>query len=139
MRQTTLEKLNNVKKTWYIVDAERKNLGRLATKVATVLKGKHKPTDIPNVDCGDCVIEINATKVAYNGNQETKKMYYYHSMYPSGLKARTIGTMKRKHSVELVEKAICGMLPHGKLGDCMRTHLYVYADDKHNHAAQKPI
>ena len=139
MRQTTLAKPNDVKKAWYIVDASGKNLGRLATKVATVLRGKHKPTFTPNVDCGDCVIVINAAKVVYTGDQEEKKIYYHHSMYPSGLKAKTIGAMKRENPVELVEKAICGMLPHGPLGDRMRGHLYVYADDSHPHTAQKPV
>lgn len=139
MRQTTLLKPNDVKKDWYIVDASGQTLGRLATKVATVLRGKHKPTYTPNVDCGDCVIVINASKIVYTGDQEEKKVYYHHSMYPSGLKARTIGVMKREHPVELVEKAICGMLPHGKLGDRIRGHLFVYADEKHPHAAQKPM
>lgn len=139
MRQTTMLKAEEVKKEWYVIDAEGQTLGRLATKVATVLKGKHKPTYTPNVDCGDYVIVLNAAKIVYSGDQEEKKIYYHHTMYPGGLKKRSIGLMKREHPVELVEHAIEGMLPHNKLGDRMRTHLYVYADDKHPHAAQKPM
>ena len=129
MRQTTLLKPADVKKEWYIVDASGMTLGRLATKCATVLRGKHKPTFTPNVDCGDNVIVINASKVVYSGDQENKKIYYHHSMFPGGLKSRSIGLMKREYPVELVEKAIKGMLPHGKLGDKMRGHLYVYEGD----------
>ena len=139
MRQTTLLKPADVKKEWYIVDASGMTLGRLATKCATVLRGKHKPTFTPNVDCGDNVIVINAAKVVYSGDQENKKIYYHHSMFPGGLKSRSIGLMKREYSVELVEKAIKGMLPHGKLGDKMRGHLYVYEGAEHPHTAQKPM
>ncbi|MCI6700228.1 MAG: 50S ribosomal protein L13 [Solobacterium sp.] len=139
MRQTTLLKPADVKKEWYIVDASGMTLGRLATKCATVLRGKHKPTFTPNVDCGDNVIVINASKVVYSGDQENKKIYYHHSMFPGGLKSRSIGLMKREYPVELVEKAIKGMLPHGKLGDKMRGHLYVYEGAEHPHAAQKPM
>lgn len=139
MRQTTLLKPADVKKEWYIVDASGMTLGRLATKVATVLRGKHKPTFTPNVDCGDNVIVINAAKIVYSGDQENKKIYYHHSMFPGGLKSRSIGLMKREYPVELVEKAIKGMLPHGKLGDKMRGHLYVYEGAEHPHTAQKPM
>lgn len=139
MRQTTLLKPADVKKDWYIVDATGMNLGRLATKCATVLRGKHKPTYTPNVDCGDYVIVINADKVVYTGDQENKKIYYHHSMFPGGLKSRSIGLMKREYPVELVEHAIKGMLPHSSLGDRMRTHLYVYQGAEHPHTAQKPI
>ena len=138
MRQTTLLKTEEVKKDWYVIDAAGLTLGRLATKVATVLRGKHKATYTPNVDCGDYVIVINAKDVVYSGNQETKKTYYHHTMYPGGLKAVSIGLMKREHPVELVEKAIKGMLPHTKLGNKIRTHLYVYEGSEHPHAAQKP-
>lgn len=139
MRQTTILKSEDVKKDWYVIDASGMTLGRLATKVAMVLRGKHKPTYTPNVDCGDYVIITNAAKVVYSGDQEEKKIYYHHSMYPGGLKARSIGLMKREYPVELVEKAVKGMLPHTKLGDKIRTHLYVYEGSEHPHAAQKPI
>lgn len=138
MRQTTLVKPEEVKKDWYVIDASGMNLGRLATKVAMVLRGKHKPTYTPNVDCGDCVIVINAKDIVYTGNQETKKVYYHHTMYPGGLKATTIGLMKKEHPAQLVEHAIEGMLPHTKLGDKIRGHLFVYEGSEHPHAAQKP-
>ena len=139
MRQTTMLKAEEVKKEWYVIDAEGQTLGRLATKVAAVLRGKHKPTYTPNVDCGDYVIVINAEKVVYSGDQEEKKIYYHHTMFPGGLKSRSIGLMKREYPVELVEHAIQGMLPHNKLGDRMRTHLFVYEGTNHPHAAQKPM
>ena len=139
MRQTTMLKAEEVKKEWYVIDAEGQTLGRLATKVAAVLRGKHKPTYTPNVDCGDYVIVINADKVVYSGDQEEKKFYYHHTMFPGGLKSRSIGLMKREYPVELVEHAIQGMLPHNKLGDRMRTHLFVYEGANHPHAAQKPM
>ena len=139
MRQTTMLKAEEVKKEWYVIDAEGQTLGRLATKVAAVLRGKHKPTYTPNVDCGDYVIVINAEKVVYSGDQEEKKIYYHHTMFPGGLKSRSIGLMKRDYPVELVEHAIQGMLPHNKLGDRMRTHLFVYEGANHPHAAQKPM
>ncbi len=139
MRQTTMLKAEEVKKEWYVIDAEGQTLGRLATKVAAVLRGKHKPTYTPNVDCGDYAIVINADKVVYSGDQEEKKIYYHHTMFPGGLKSRSIGLMKREYPVELVEHAIQGMLPHNKLGDRMRTHLFVYEGANHPHAAQKPM
>ncbi len=132
-------KAEEVKKDWYVIDANGQTLGRLATKVANVLRGKNKPTYTPNVDCGDYVVVINADKVVYSGDQENKKIYYHHTMYPGGLKSSSIGQMKREHPVELVEHAIQGMLPHNKLGDRMRTHLFVYEGENHPHTAQKPM
>ena len=139
MRQTTMLKAEEVKKDWYVIDAAGQNLGRLATKVATVIRGKNKPTFTPNQDCGDYVIVINAAKIVYTGDQEEKKIYYHHTMFPGGLKQKSIGLMKRENPVELVEGAIQGMLPHNKLGDKMRKHLYVYEGAEHPHTAQKPI
>ena len=139
MRQTTMLKAEEVKKNWYVIDATNQTLGRLATKAATILRGKNKVDYTPNVDCGDYVIIINAAKVVYTGDQEEKKIYYHHSMFPGGLKKKSIGLMKRENPVELVEKAVHGMLPHNKLGDKMRGHLYVYEGGEHPHAAQKPI
>ena len=139
MRQTTMIKPAEVKKAWYVVDASGKNLGRLATQCATILRGKHKPSFTPNVDCGDNVIIINAAKIVYTGDQENKKTYYHHSMFPGGLKQVSIGELKRTNPALLVEKAVKGMLPHTKLGDQMRAHLYVYEGAEHPHAAQKPI
>lgn len=138
MRQTTILKADEVKKDWYVIDAAGQNLGRLASKVASVLRGKNKANYTPNVDCGDYVIILNAAKVVYTGDQEEKKIYYHHSMFPGGLKKKSIGQMKRENPVELVEKAVHGMLPHTKLGDKMRKHLYVYEGSEHPHAAQQP-
>lgn len=138
MRQTTMLKASEVTKNWYIVDASGKNLGRLASKVASILRGKHKPTFTPHVDCGDYVIIINAAKATVTGDQVNKKNYYSHSMYPGGLRTRTTGQMREKYPVEWVEKAVLGMVPHNKLGDKIRKHLFVYADEKHPHQAQKP-
>ena len=139
MRQTTILKAEDVKKDWYVIDADGKTLGRLATQAATMLRGKNKPTFTPNVDCGDYVIVINAAKIVYSGDQEEKKIYYHHTMFPGGLKAKSIGLMKRENPAELVEHSIKGMLPHGKLGDEMRKHLFVYEGAEHPHTAQKPI
>lgn len=139
MRQTTMAKPNEVVRQWYIVDGTNKTLGRLASEVATVLRGKHKPTYTPNVDSGDFVIVINADKIVITGDQNEKKNYYSHSQYPGGLRVRSTRTMREQYTVEWVEKAIQGMLPHTKLGDVQRKHLFVYTGDKHPHTAQKPI
>ncbi|MBP3890927.1 MAG: 50S ribosomal protein L13 [Solobacterium sp.] len=139
MRQTTMLKPSEVVRQWYVVDAAGCTLGRLATEVATVLKGKHKPTYTPNVDCGDYVIVVNADKVKISGDQDEKKYYFSHSMYPGGLRKRSTKVMRENYTVEWVEKAIKGMLPHNKLGDVMRGHLFVYEGPEHPHAAQKPV
>ena len=139
MRQTTMLKPSEVTRTWYVVDGTDQTLGRLATCVATVLRGKHKPAYTPNVDCGDYVIVINADKVKITGDQDEKKFYYRHSGYPGGMKIRSTKVMREKHTVEWVERAIKGMLPHNKLGDVQRKHVFVYEGAEHPHAAQKPV
>ena len=139
MRQTTMLKPSEVERQWYVVDGTNCTLGRLATEVATVLRGKHKPTYTPNVDCGDYVIVVNADKIKISGDQDEKKFYFSHSMYPGGLKVRSTKVMREQYTVEWVEKAIKGMLPHTKLGDKMRGHLFVYEGPEHPHAAQKPV
>ena len=139
MRQTTMLKPSEVERTWYVVDATDCTLGRLATKVATVLRGKHKPSFTPHVDCGDYVIVVNADKVRITGDQDFKMFYYSHSMYPGGLRTRSTKVMREKYTVEWVEKAIKGMLPHNKLGDVQRKHVFVYMGPDHPHAAQKPV
>ena len=139
MRQTTMLKPSEVTRTWYVVDGTDQTLGRLATCVATVLRGKHKPAYTPNVDCGDYVIVINADKVKITGDQDEKKFYYRHSGYPGGMKIRSTKVMREKYTVEWVERAIKGMLPHNKLGDVQRKHVFVYEGPDHPHAAQKPI
>lgn len=139
MRQTTMAKPSTVTRQWYVVDGTGLTLGRLASEVAAVLRGKHKPTFTPNVDCGDFVIVVNADKIVVTGDQTNKKNYYSHSMFPGGLRVRSTRTMREQYTVEWVEKAIHGMLPHTKLGNVQRKHLFVYKGAEHPHAAQKPV
>lgn len=139
MRQTTMAKPADVQRTWYVIDGEGETLGRLATKAAYVLRGKNKPTYTPNVDCGDYVIVINAAKVDMTGNKLNTEKYYNHSGYFGGMRVRNAKEMKEKYPVEWVERAIKGMLPHTRLGDVQRGHLYVYAGSEHPHAAQQPV
>ena len=138
MRSTYMQKQQSVERKWYVVDATDKVLGRVAVEIATVLRGKHKPTFTPHVDGGDYVIVINAEKVALTGKKFEDKMYYRHSGYAGGLKTRTANEMLEKQPQKIVEKAIRGMLPKGKLGDDMYRRLYVYVGPNHPHAAQKP-
>lgn len=136
---TFMEKKETVERKWYVIDAEGQTLGRVATKVATVLKGKHKPTYTPHVDCGDYVIVINSSKVNLTGNKLEDKMYYDHSGYTGGLRERNAKTMIEKYPEEMIERAVKGMLPKGPLGRQMIKKLFVYAGDTHNQQAQKPI
>lgn len=140
-RQTTIATSVNLTRKWYLVDASGKTLGRLATQVATILMGKDKPTYTPNADLGDYVIIINAAKVKLSGKDggEHKKNYYNVSGYAGGLRTRSAGVMKREYPVELVERAVRGMIPHTRLGRAMMKKCFVYADDKHEQAAQKPV
>ena len=137
-RQTTMAKPAEIVRKWYVVDAANKPLGRLASEVAEVLTGKNKPIYTPSVDCGDYVIIINASKVALSGNKLEGKNYYNHSGFPGGLRVRTAKTMVTKYSEEMVERAVWGMLPKGRLGRQIYGKLFVYANDTHKHAAQKP-
>ncbi len=136
---TFLQKKENIERKWYVIDATGISLGRVATKAATVLRGKHKPTYTPYVDCGDYVIVINADKVKLTGNKLNDKMYYNHSGYPGGLRERNAKTMIQNYPEEMMERAIKGMLPHGRLGRAMGKKLFVYRDENHKHAAQKPV
>lgn len=140
-RQTTIAKPLEIKRAWYVVDAKDVILGRLATQVAMVLMGKNKPIYTPNEDTGDYVIIINAAQVKMTGKAggEHKKNYYNVSGYNGGLRTRSAGTMKREFPVEMVERAVWGMLPKGPLGRAMMKKCFVYADDKHEQAAQKPV
>ena len=137
--KTFMKKKETVERNWYVVDATGKTLGRLATQVATVLRGKNKPTYTPHVDCGDYVIVVNADKVVLTGNKLEDKKYYNHSGYPGGLRERTAKEMIEKYPEEMVERAIKGMLPHGRLGRAMGKKLFVYRDSNHKHEAQKPV
>ncbi len=127
-----------IERKWYVVDAQGQRLGRLSTEVATLLRGKHKPVFTPHVDCGDYVIVINAKGIELSGDKWDKKIYYSHSLFPGGLKKRTAKDMHDKHPERMVESAIKGMLPKGKLGRKMFKKLYVYADAEHRQQAQKP-
>ena len=128
----------NVERKWYVIDAEGATLGRLATTVASVLRGKNKPVFTPYVDCGDYVIVINAAKVAVTGRKLDQKVYYHHSDYVGGMKSLTLREMLEKKPELVIEKAVKGMLPKGALGSEMITKLHVYAGPEHKHAAQKP-
>ncbi|AQX52867.1 50S ribosomal protein L13 [Priestia flexa] len=138
MRTTFMAKANEVERKWYVVDAEGKTLGRLASEVASILRGKHKPTFTPHVDTGDNVILINAEKIELTGKKLTDKIYYRHSMHPGGLKQRTALEMRTNYSEKMLELAIKGMLPKGSLGRQMFKKLHVYAGNTHPHEAQKP-
>ena len=139
MKNTYMQKKEEVVRNWYVVDAEGLTLGRLATKVAHVLRGKHKPTYTPHIDCGDYVIITNASKVVLTGDKLDKKIYYNHSGYTGGLRERTARVMRDQYPVEMVERAVKGMLPHGRLGRQMIKKLFVYAGSEHPHAAQQPV
>jgi large subunit ribosomal protein L13 len=136
--KTYMANENTIERKWFVVDANGAVLGRLATEVASVLRGKHKPTFTPHVDCGDYVIVINADKIELTGNKWNDKIYYHHSRYPGGLKERTAAVMMQEKPTKMVEIAIKGMLPKGKLGNQMYRKLFVYAGNEHKHEAQKP-
>ncbi len=138
MKNSYMQRKEDVVRDWWVIDAEGVNLGRLATKVATVLRGKHKPTYTPHIDGGDCVIVINASKVNLTGNKLDDKIYYNHSGYTGGLRERTARTMRDNYPVEMIERAVKGMLPKGRLGRQMYKKLFVYAGSEHPHMAQKP-
>ncbi|MCW5799877.1 MAG: 50S ribosomal protein L13 [Nitrospira sp.] len=137
MTKTYLEKPADVQRKWYLVDAEGKTLGRLAAKVATLLRGKHKPTFTPHVDTGDHVVIVNAEKVVLTGNKMENKTYSTHSGFPGGLKTLTAEHVHRKDPTKLLTKAIEGMLPKNPLGNHMAKKLRVYAGATHPHQAQK--
>jgi large subunit ribosomal protein L13 len=139
MRQTTMAKPLEVVHEWFYVDATGLTLGRLASEVATVLRGKHRPDYTPNVDTGDFVIVLNADKIVVTGNKDETKKYYNHSQHTDGMRVRTTKTMRERYTIEWVERAIHGMLPHTRLGDRQRMHLFVYKGPDHPHAAQQPV
>lgn len=138
MRTTFMAKGHEVERKWYVVDAEGQTLGRLASEVAAILRGKNKPTFTPHVDTGDHVIILNAEKIELTGKKLTDKMYYRHSGHPGGLKSRSALEMRTKRSEQMLEIAIKGMLPKNSLGRQMAKKLHVYAGSEHNHQAQQP-
>jgi large subunit ribosomal protein L13 len=136
--RTYSPKPGDLQRNWYVIDATDVVLGRLAVQVATLLRGKHKPTYAPHMDGGDFVIVINASKVSLSGDKPTKKMAYRHSGYPGGLSQTPFGELLAKDPRQAIEKAVWGMLPKNRLGRQMLTKLKVYAGPTHPHAAQQP-
>src|SRR5215216_5874508 len=138
MQKTWNAKPGEVERTWYLVDAEGKTLGRLATQIADMLRGKGKPQYTPHVDTGDFVVVVNAEKIAVTGNKLDDKLYYRHSGYPGGLKERTLREQLARRPEEVIRKAVKGMLPRNRLARRQLTKLKVYAGPEHPHDAQGP-
>ncbi|MDR0921698.1 MAG: 50S ribosomal protein L13 [Lactobacillales bacterium] len=138
MRTTYMAKAGEVERKWYVVDATDIPLGRLSAVVASILRGKNKPTFTPHVDTGDFVIVINADKVKLTGNKASDKIYYRHSNYPGGLKSISAGELRDKNAVRLIETSVKGMLPKTTLGRKQLTKLNVFVGSEHKHEAQKP-
>ena len=137
-RQTTMIKKEQVNRKWYVIDAQDKPLGRLASEIAEVLTGKNKAIYTPNVDCGDYVIVLNAKAVKLTGNKLETKNYYNHSQFSGGLRTRSAKTMIENYPVEMFERAVWGMLPKGRLGRQIYKKLFVYEGNEHPHTAQQP-
>lgn len=138
LQKTYSPKPADVERAWFVVDATDVPLGRLASEVAPILRGKHKATYAPHIDGGDFVVVVNADKVHVSGNKEIEKIYFRHSGYPGGLRAETLSEVREKHPERLVEIAVRGMLPKNRLGRQILRKLRVYAGPDHPHAAQKP-
>lgn len=139
-QRTYSAKAKDIKREWHIIDVSGQVLGRAATQIATLLKGKHKPMYTPSIDTGDHVIVVNASKLRVTGNKATQKMYYRHPKagFPGALKESNFETLMKRHPEDIITAAVRKMLPRNALGRQMMTKLRVYADDKHPHAAQKP-
>ena len=131
-------KADEINKDWFLADAENKALGRLASKVAQILKGKHKPTYTPHMDMGDFVVVVNAEKIRVSGNKEMQKTYFSHSGYPGGTKEVDLYTMRRRHPERVIQNAVKGMLPHNRLGRQMMRNLKIYSGPDHPHSSQQP-
>ena len=127
-----------VDRAWFVVDADGKTLGRLASEIARRLRGKHKPEYTPHVDTGDYIVVVNAEKVRVTGNKRADKMYHHHTGYPGGIKSINFEKLQQKAPANIIEKAVKGMLPRGPLGRAMYRKLRVYAGPEHQHAAQQP-
>ena len=137
MKTKTL-KISEVEKSWWIADADSQILGRLASKVAQIIRGKHKVNYVPHMDNGDCVVVINAEKIKVTGKKEEKKAYFRHTGYAGGVKTTALSEMRRIYPERIIENAVKGMLPHNRLGRRMFKHLKVYAGPDHPHIAQSP-
>ena len=131
-------KQSEIEKKWWIADANGQVLGRFSSRIAQVLRGKHKANFTQHMDMGDCVVVINAEKVRLSGNKETKKIYFRHTGYPGGGKETTLQQLRRVYPERIIINAIKGMLPHNRLGRKVLSHLKVYAGDEHPHVAQQP-
>ncbi len=136
--KTYFIKSNEIQKKWYVVNADGKILGRLTSQIASILRGKHKPTYTPHADMGDNVIVINAEKVRLTGKKANKKIYYRHTGYPGGLKFTSFNDMIKNKPERVIEMAVRGMLPHNRLGRAIMRHLKVYRGPDHPHQAQQP-
>ena len=136
--KTFMANPNDIERKWYVIDAEGKTLGRVATEAARLLRGKDKPIFTPYVDCGDYVIIVNAAKVAVTGKKLEQKIYFRHSEYVGGVKTATLRQMLERHPERVIAHAVKGMLPHGALGNQIYKKLHVYAGPEHEQAAQKP-
>jgi len=136
--KTFSAKPETVKRDWYVIDAENKVLGRLATEIASRLRGKHKPEFTPHVDTGDYIVVINADKVAVTGKKESDKLYHHHTGFPGGIKSITLDKQRSKAPERIIEAAVRGMLPKNRLGRAMFRKLKVYAGSEHKHTAQQP-
>lgn len=132
-------KASDIERKWWVIDASGKTLGRLASEIAVLLRGKHKPIYSPHLDVGDHVIVVNAAKVKVTGNKLTQKIYYRHSQYPGGLKSTSLGKMMETHPTRVIEHAVKGMLPHNRLGAAMFRKLKVYPGAEHPHQAQVKV
>jgi large subunit ribosomal protein L13 len=138
VNKTHATKLSDIKREWYVVDAQGRTLGRLATRIASVLKGKHKPIYSPSMDTGDYVVVVNAEKIVATGRKLDDKMYYHHTGYPGGLVVISLRDQLAKHPERVLQAAVRGMLPHNRLGRAMFKKLKVYAGADHPHAVHKP-
>jgi large subunit ribosomal protein L13 len=136
--KTYVPKAGEIERKWYVVDATGQTLGRLASDIARVLRGKHKPQYTPNADTGDFVVVVNAGKIRVSGNKMSDKIYYRHSGYPGGLREMTLEKLLQQYPERAIEIAVKGMLPHTKLGNAMYGKLKVYAEGHHPHEAQQP-
>lgn len=138
MYKTYVPKKGEIKMEWVLVDANDKNLGRLASQISSILLGKHKPNFTPGVDTGDFVVVVNCERIRVTGKKMTEKMYYHHTLYPGGLKEISLRDMLAKHPERVIKKAVWGMLPHNKYGRKVIKKLKVFAGPDHTHQAQKP-
>jgi large subunit ribosomal protein L13 len=136
--KTEVARKENITRDWYLVDVENRVLGRVATQIANVLRGKNKPTFTPSVDTGDFVVVVNAAKIALTGNKLNDKIYYHHSEYPGGIKSISAGKLLEKKAEDLIKKAVKGMLPKNKLSRHMIKKLKIYTGGEHPHSAQNP-